>query len=46
MKRMYGDERHINILKTELEKNDVELEFEDSYQRYPEDSRSVYYVFV
>ncbi|XP_033227275.1 protein spaetzle 4 isoform X2 [Belonocnema kinseyi] len=43
MKRMYGDERHINILKTELENNDVELEFEESYQRYPEDSRRFEY---
>lgn len=39
MRRMYGDERHINILKSELEKNDIDIEIEYNYQRYPEKSR-------
>ncbi|XP_043274734.1 protein spaetzle 4 isoform X2 [Venturia canescens] len=43
MRRMYGDERHINILKAELEKNDIELEYEDRYHRYAEDSRGFQY---
>ncbi|XP_015599372.1 protein spaetzle 4 isoform X2 [Cephus cinctus] len=43
MRRMYGDERHINILRTELEKNDIEIEFDDRYHRFSEDSRQFQY---
>lgn len=40
MRRMYGDEKHISVMKTELEKNDVELEIEDDHnQLYADDSR-------
>ncbi|XP_063983883.1 protein spaetzle 4 [Diachasmimorpha longicaudata] len=37
MRRMYGDEKHINVLKNELKKNDIELEYEDNYHRYFDD---------
>ena len=39
MRRMYGDERHINILKSELEKNDIEFESKERYEKYSEESR-------
>ncbi|XP_031779215.1 protein spaetzle 4 [Nasonia vitripennis] len=43
MRRMYGDEKHISVLKTELEKNDVELELEDDHnQLYSDDSSSLF----
>ncbi|XP_053596582.1 protein spaetzle 4 isoform X2 [Microplitis demolitor] len=33
MRRMYGDEKHIIVLKSELEKNDIDFEFDDRYQK-------------
>ncbi|KAK0172510.1 hypothetical protein PV328_005818 [Microctonus aethiopoides] len=33
MRRMYGDETHISVLKTELEKNDIDIEFDERYRR-------------
>ncbi|XP_057326738.1 protein spaetzle 4 [Microplitis mediator] len=34
MRRMYGDEKHIIVLKSELEKNDIDFEFDDRYQKH------------
>ncbi|KAK9303444.1 hypothetical protein QLX08_004853 [Tetragonisca angustula] len=31
MRRMYGDERHINVLRAEFERNDIELKYDDYY---------------
>ncbi|XP_011314259.1 uncharacterized protein spz4 [Fopius arisanus] len=44
MRRMYGDEKHINVLKDELEKNDIQLEYEENYHhRYFDDfQRSIH----
>ncbi|KAK2580707.1 hypothetical protein KPH14_011337 [Odynerus spinipes] len=43
MRRMYGDEKHINVLKAEFEKNDIELKYDDYYHPYPDDSRRYQY---
>ncbi|XP_034934572.1 protein spaetzle 4 isoform X2 [Chelonus insularis] len=40
MRRMYGDERHINVLTDELEKNDIDVEFDGGFQRYFNSPRS------
>lgn len=40
MRRMYGDERHMSVLKNELEKDDVEVEVEgESNHLYNDDAR-------
>lgn len=42
MRRMYGEERHMSVLKNELEKDDIEVEVEgDSNHLYNYDSRYV-----
>ncbi|KAJ8669317.1 hypothetical protein QAD02_000576 [Eretmocerus hayati] len=39
MRRMYGDEKHISVLKNDFGRNDVELELdEDEHQLYSHDS--------
>ncbi|XP_015172831.1 PREDICTED: RNA polymerase II degradation factor 1 [Polistes dominula] len=43
MRRMYGDEKHINILKAEFEKNDIELKYDDYYHPFSDDSRGYQY---
>lgn len=39
MRRMYGDERHINVLRAEFERNDVELKYDDYYHHFSNDHR-------
>lgn len=39
MRRMYGDEKYINVLKAEFEKNDIELKYDDYYHHFSDDSR-------
>lgn len=39
MRRMYGDERHINVLKAELERNDVDLKYDEYYHHFADDYR-------
>ena len=39
MRRMYGDERHINVLRAEFERNDVELKYDDYYHHFSDDHR-------
>lgn len=41
MRRMYGDEKYINVLKAEFEKNDIELKYDDYYHHFSDDSRLV-----
>ncbi|XP_026674243.1 protein spaetzle 4 isoform X2 [Ceratina calcarata] len=43
MRRMYGDERHINVLRAEFEKNEVELKYDDYYHHYSDDHRKYQY---
>ncbi|KAI4494750.1 hypothetical protein M0804_000951 [Polistes exclamans] len=43
MRRMYGDEKHINVLKAEFEKNDIELKYDDYYHHFSDDSRGYQY---
>ncbi|KYM96137.1 hypothetical protein ALC62_13188, partial [Cyphomyrmex costatus] len=43
MKRMYGDENYINILRTELEKNDIELKFYEYHHHFTDDLRQFQY---
>ncbi|KAF7997759.1 hypothetical protein HCN44_009157 [Aphidius gifuensis] len=43
MRRMYGDEKHINVLKTEIDKNDIESDYEDKYHKFFGDSRKYEY---
>lgn len=43
MRRMYGDEKHINVLKTEIDKNDIESDDEDKYHKFFGDSRSYHF---
>ncbi|XP_066588699.1 protein spaetzle 4 [Prorops nasuta] len=42
MRRMYGDESHISILRAEFEKNDVELKYDDYYPHFDESRRFQY----
>ncbi|CAL7935061.1 unnamed protein product [Xylocopa violacea] len=39
MRRMYGDERHLNVLRAEFDKNDIELKHDDYYHHFSEDHR-------
>ncbi|XP_014213312.1 protein spaetzle 4-like [Copidosoma floridanum] len=43
MRRMYGDEKHISVIKTEFERNDVELEFENEPIRFYYDDPNLLY---
>ncbi|KAL2722149.1 protein spaetzle 4-like isoform X2 [Vespula maculifrons] len=43
MRRMYGDEKYINVLKAEFEKNDIELKYDDYYHHFSDDSRGYQY---
>ncbi|XP_076243202.1 spaetzle domain-containing protein 4 [Calliopsis andreniformis] len=43
MRRMYGDERHINVLRAEFEKNDIELKYDDYYHHFNDDHRKYQY---
>ncbi|KAG6798715.1 protein spaetzle 4 [Apis mellifera caucasica] len=43
MRRMYGDERHINVLRAEFERNDVELKYDDYYHHFSDDHRKYQY---
>lgn len=43
MRRMYGDERHINVLRAEFEKNDIELKYDEYYHHYADDHRKYQY---
>ncbi|XP_029043018.2 protein spaetzle 4-like [Osmia bicornis bicornis] len=43
MRRMYGDERHINVLKAELEKNDIELRYDEYYHNFADEHRKYQY---
>ncbi|XP_078033223.1 spaetzle domain-containing protein 4 [Augochlora pura] len=44
MRRMYGDERHFNVLRAEFERNDVELKYDDYYNHFTDDHRKYQYV--
>ncbi|XP_071855710.1 spaetzle domain-containing protein 4 [Bombus fervidus] len=44
MRRMYGDERHINVLRAEFERNDIELNYDDYYQHLADDHRKYQYM--
>nr|XP_012134886.1 PREDICTED: uncharacterized protein LOC100875621 isoform X2 [Megachile rotundata]XP_012134887.1 PREDICTED: uncharacterized protein LOC100875621 isoform X2 [Megachile rotundata] len=44
MRRMYGDERHINVLKAELEKNDIELKYDEYYHHFSDEHRKYQYM--
>ncbi|XP_076163259.1 spaetzle domain-containing protein 4 [Ptiloglossa arizonensis] len=43
MRRMYGDERHINVLRAEFERNDIELKYDDYYHHFSDDHRKYQY---
>ncbi|KAG7208649.1 hypothetical protein KM043_014855 [Ampulex compressa] len=43
MRRMYGDERHINVLRAEFEKNDIELKYDDYYHHLSDEHRRYQY---
>ncbi|KOC65430.1 hypothetical protein WH47_10009 [Habropoda laboriosa] len=43
MRRMYGDERHINILRAEFEKNDIELKYDEYYHQFSDDHKRYQY---
>ncbi|XP_076636842.1 spaetzle domain-containing protein 4 [Colletes latitarsis] len=43
MRRMYGDERHINVLRAEFEKNDIELKNDEYYHHFSDDHRKYQY---
>ncbi|CAK9813601.1 Protein spaetzle 4 [Anthophora plagiata] len=43
MRRMYGDERHINILRAEFEKNDIELNYDDYYHHFADNHKRYQY---
>ncbi|XP_076645762.1 spaetzle domain-containing protein 4 isoform X1 [Halictus rubicundus] len=43
MRRMYGDERHFNVLRAEFEKNDIELKYDDYYNHFTDDHRKYQY---
>ena len=34
MRRMYGDENYINILRAEFEENDIELKYDEYHHRH------------
>lgn len=38
MRRMYGDENYISVLRAEFEKNDIELKY-DEYHHFADDLR-------
>ncbi|XP_043579329.1 protein spaetzle 4 isoform X2 [Bombus pyrosoma] len=44
MRRMYGDERHINVLKAEFERDDIELNYDDYYQHPADDHKKYQHV--
>ncbi|XP_076223848.1 spaetzle domain-containing protein 4 isoform X2 [Nomia melanderi] len=44
MRRMYGDERHFNVLRAEFEKNDIELKYDDYYNHFADDHRKFQYM--
>lgn len=39
MRRMYGDENYINILKAEFDKNDIELKYDDYHHHFMDELR-------
>ncbi|OAD53584.1 hypothetical protein WN48_09702 [Eufriesea mexicana] len=43
MRRMYGDERHLNVLRAEFERNDIELKYDDYYHHFSDDYRKYQY---
>ncbi|XP_054004892.1 protein spaetzle 4 [Hylaeus anthracinus] len=43
MRRMYGDERHINVLRAEFERNDIELKDDDRRHHFAEEYRKYQY---
>ncbi|XP_023287791.1 protein spaetzle 4 [Orussus abietinus] len=45
MRRMYGDERHLDVIRNELEKNDVDVELEDGYTDFLDESRRFRYEY-
>ncbi|XP_025995648.2 protein spaetzle 4 isoform X2 [Solenopsis invicta] len=43
MRRMYGDENYINVLRAELEKNDIELKYDNYHHHFADDLRQFQY---
>ncbi|EFN70866.1 hypothetical protein EAG_04276 [Camponotus floridanus] len=43
MRRMYGDESYINILRTEFEKNDIEFKYDEYHHYFADDLRQFQY---
>ncbi|XP_024889476.1 protein spaetzle 4-like [Temnothorax curvispinosus] len=43
MRRMYGDENYISVLRTEFEKNDIELKYDEYYHHFADDLRQFQY---
>ncbi|KMQ92260.1 hypothetical protein RF55_7784 [Lasius niger] len=43
MRRMYGDESYINILRAEFEKNDIELKYDEYNHHFADDLRQFQY---
>ncbi|XP_029168971.1 protein spaetzle 4 isoform X2 [Nylanderia fulva] len=43
MRRMYGDESYINILRAEFEKNDIELKYDEYHHHFADDLRHFQY---
>lgn len=37
MRRMYGDESYINILRAEFEKNDIEFKYDEYHHHFADD---------
>lgn len=37
MRRMYGDESYISILRAEFEKNDIEFKYDEYYHHFADD---------
>ncbi|KAL6264043.1 hypothetical protein P5V15_004124 [Pogonomyrmex californicus] len=43
MRRMYGDENYINVLRAEFEKNDIELKYDEYHHHFADDLRQFQY---
>lgn len=39
MRRMYGDESYINILRAEFNENDIELKYDDYHHQFADELR-------
>jgi len=39
MRRMYGVENYISVLRAELEKNDIELKYDENHRHFADDLR-------